>query len=301
MNSGVVHSEQLSRQEIEKMMQFEQSMRQEIMAIELSFGSAPRWIHHYRKEYLKSFKDLSPQVSTWNEIEEKIKSAQVILVSDEHISSESQDNTRRVVAAMAEGASTGAKDLSMVIEWIDVSHQKYVDRYLAGKIELSELKEKLKFKKWWGFSWNSYKRILLQAKRLGVRVLAGGYLKNSLTLRERDRAIAERISLDKACRGDSARYLVAYGVYHLLGKNHLKDQLARVGLKPGLVIVEDIDHLYWKALLEHRDTDSVKQLRLSEDTFFIETRKTVAMTKRYHDWLLTLSDSHEDGICEHNL
>lgn len=279
----------ISKDELARLQLTNKLLLAQIGEMESEFASSPA-LKKYRVEYLATVACKTPKSVTVNEISQQLSKARFVFLGDEHTTAESQRNTAKILAMMV----GQKKPVTLVLEWIDESHQKEVDLFLAGKLPAKDLRGKIAFDKDWGFSWPEYGKILAAAKKMKVPVLLAERLKKQVSLSERDTYIAKKIAED-AGKKPEMRYLTVYGEYHLLGPGHLTEKCSKLGLKSQLIIVGDAPDVYWKLLIQTMDPDKVKFAHLKDNVFFIRNGTPLERSLSYRNYLMkVLGWKHSD-------
>jgi hypothetical protein len=251
----------------------------------------------YEKEFKAAVpRDASKRV-TMAALGETLKKARLVVMGDDHTTSESQTNTVEVLQFM----KAGPGPLVLVIEWIDVSRQKEVDRFLTGGTTLTELRQSVQFDKDWGFSWKSYSRILAAAKKFKVPVLLTERLKSKPSLAQRDTMIAADVAAyGKAHPG--TRFLIVYGEFHVLGPDHLAEKLAKASMKPDVKIIGEAEHVYWKLLQQTLNPSEVKGANLGGGIFYLRGGSPLERMLANRQYLMKLvgysADDFEDWVSD---
>ena len=251
----------------------------------------------YEKEFKAAVPRGAPKLVTMAALAETLKNARLVVMGDDHATTESQTNTVEALQFM----KAGSAPLVLVIEWIDVSRQKEVDRFLAGGITLTQLRQSIQFDKDWGFSWKSYSRILTAAKKLKVPVLLTERLKSKPSLAQRDTMIANDIAAyGKAHPG--TRFLIVYGEFHVLGPDHLGEKLAKAGMKPDVKLIGEAEPVYWKLLQKTLDPAAVKVADLGGGIFYLRGGSPLERMLAYRKYLMKIigyrADDFEDWVSD---
>ena len=272
----------ISKDEFSRLRLTDKLLKAQIGEMESEFEASPS-LDKYRVEYLATVACKSPSPVSDAQMLQIINKARFVFLGDEHTTAESQRNTINVLNIMKKAAAP----VTLVLEWIDESHQKDINLYLAGKLPPKDLRKTIAFDKDWGFSWADYARILGAAKKLKVPVLLVERLKKRHNLSERDSYIAAKIAAD-AKKKPEMRYLTVYGEYHLLGPGHLTEKCSKLGLKQQLIIVGDAPEVYWKLLAKTMDPDKVMFARLKENVFFIRNGTPLERSYSYRNYLMKI-------------
>lgn len=219
-------------------------------------------LKYYQTQFFTEFNTLKKyRVKTMVEVEDKILSSKVVLVSDHHL----YKNSQRYTAYLIELMSLNPNRLNLVLEWIEYKDQKSLNQYLAGKISLSDFKIIIDFENTWGFDWKSYSSILVAAKKYNTRVLAVDSRKVVQDPRKRDELVAGRIQKDIIKNPDD-NYLIVYGTYHILGKNHLRDRLTNKKIKVDMTILDEIGKNFFNSYEKEQGFD---YLSFKNETYII--------------------------------
>lgn len=212
-----------------------------------------------------------------------ITHAAVVLVGDFHPFRQSQKGFLRLL----EGAAPLFPRVMIALECFQLTHQGAIDQFLGGLITAEELRDTVDFDRFWPFSWESYREILLFARQhrlpvvgLNVRARAG---KASL-LRTRDTVAAECIAEALRARPDFTVFAL-YGELHL-ARRHLPAKLrAALDRRARVISVHQNDiELYWRAPTL-ADGQKPEVLRLGESEFCVLNSVPWVKLRSYLDWL----------------
>ncbi|HNX78002.1 MAG TPA: ChaN family lipoprotein [Candidatus Rifleibacterium sp.] len=288
----VLNAAEISKEEFNRLRDVEKTLRSQISEMETQLKPSAS-LKNYTKEYQAAVPKASPQPLTDAEMAKILAGARYVLLGDEHTTARSQANTVLVLNMMR----AAKEPLTLVIEWVDISFQKEIDAFLAGKLTLDALQGKISFAKLWGFSWKDYARILAAAKRLKVQVLLTERLKSTHSLADRDTFITTTIAAhSKTCPG--MRYLVVYGDYHILGAGHLADKMAKAGFKPQLRLIGDAGEVYWKLLGKVKDPEKIGFAGLGSDIYYILNGTPAERSLSYRNYLMKLLGYGKDDFEE---
>jgi hypothetical protein len=280
----------LSEASIAKLQKLEAVVSSHIAEMEKQTTPSPA-LEKYRLEYLKAIPHLPLRRVPDAELAERLAASPMVLLGDNHTTARSQENTVQVLTLMAKGP----RPLTLVIEWIDITFQKEVDRFLAGHLPLTDLRKAISYNSLWGFPWKGYSQILSTAKKLRVPVLLVERLKGRHSLTDRDTFITKCLNTHRHANPTS-RYLVVYGDYHLLGANHLSEQFMKAGFTRQTVLFGDSDTTYWRALKQFKDPSMIGVLALGPDLFFICNGTPWERQLSYRAYLMKLLDYSEDDF-----
>ncbi len=281
VTTGSIAAE-ISKDEFNRLRAVEKTLRVHIAEMEKQFKPSPS-LKKYTAEYMAAIPANSIKPLSDDKMADLLASARCVLLGDEHTTHASQANTVLVLKMMSKSKTP----LTMVIEWVDISFQKEIDAFLAGKTTLDSLKSKIAFTKLWGFSWADYAKILAAAKKLQVPILLTERLKDTHSLAERDSFITTRIAAHaKAAAG--MRYLIVYGDYHILGPDHLSEKLAGSGLTPQLRLIGDGGEVYWKLLGKLKDPEKIGFADLGGGIYYIQNGTPAERSLSYRNYLMKL-------------
>lgn len=273
---------EISKDEYNRLRQVEKTMLQQICDMEAEL-KASKALEKYKKSYLAAVPATAPKPVSDSEMAKILAGARYVMLGDEHTTNQSQINTANVLRMMR----AAKEPVTLVIEWVDMSFQKEVDAFLAGRLALKELQSKISFDKLWGFSWASYSKILATAKQLKTPILLVERLKGNHSLADRDSFITSTI-VAHAKKTASMRYLVVYGDYHILGDGHLSSKLAKAGLKPQTILIGDAADTYWKLLGKIKDPAKVGFASLGNGIHYIRNGTPLERSLSYRNYLMKI-------------
>ncbi|GAB4275075.1 MAG: hypothetical protein Kow0029_15920 [Candidatus Rifleibacteriota bacterium] len=272
----------ISKAEIERLRRVEKLLKTQISQMESEFEASAS-LSKYRIEYFATVACRNPIPVPDAQMSALLAKAQNVFLGDEHTTAESQKNTIAIMAMMRKNKAP----LTLVIEWIDESYQSELDEFLAGKLSLKDLKNKIRFSKNWGFSWANYSKILTAAKRMKVPILLVERLQKPHSLGDRDTYISGKIDSHKA-QHENMRYLIVYGEYHLLGPNHLTDKCHKLGIIPDIILVGDAPDTYWKLLEKLEDPDRISFAKLKGIVYYIKNGTPLERSFSYRKYLMKI-------------
>lgn len=281
---GFAHLEagEISKEEFSRLRLVEKILKSHISEMETHIKPSAS-LKKYMKEYEAAVPKTAPRPVTDAEMAKILADAKYVLLGDEHTTSTSQKNTVLVLKMM----KASKEPLTLVIEWVDVSFQKDIDAFLAGKIPVKDLRGKISFDKLWGFSWTDYAKILTAAKQLKTPVLLVERLKGTHSLSDRDTFITSTISTHSKQHA-GMRYLIVYGDYHILGPDHLSDKLEKAGFKPQTLLIGDAGDTYWKLLGKMKDPDKIGFSDLGKNIYYIVNGTPLERSLSYRNYLMKL-------------
>lgn len=280
--TGVAGAASISKDEFSRLLLVEKMLHQQIAEMESELKTSKQ-LETYKKSYLASLPKSSPRPIADTQIARSLAEARYVIMGDEHTTSQAQANTVTVLSMMR----AGKEPLTLVLEWIDISYQKQIDEFLAGRVPLKDLRDKISFDKLWGFSWASYSKILSAAKKLKTPILLVERLKGNHSLANRDTFITKTIA-EHAKKTPGMRYLVVYGDYHVLGTGHLSDKMAKAGLKPQTILIGEARDIYWKLLGQLKDPEKIGFAQLGSGIFYVRNGTPLERSLSYRDYLMKM-------------
>lgn len=270
----------------EMLREMDQTLRQQIAEIEETMVPSESF-RAYEGEYFAALEPARPIPKPWGELQARLETQRLVLLSDTHSSPSSQGLGKKVLAEMRASGPVG-----LVLEWIAPRFQAEVDTFLAGKISLPALKEAIDFEDHWGFPFPGYGEILTYARDHGVPIQLVDPLRG-LSLAERDQKIVAG-TLRLSQKRPEARILVIYGTYHLLGKNHLSERFARSPLGQPLVLVDTAPKLFWRVFSKTPDLAKLGCMQLFPDVYFLSEQSPTERAWDYRDYLFRISGYEEE-------
>ena len=160
----------------------------------------------YEKELKRSWKR-----SSQSELLARIEDSNLVYGGDFHALAQAQRTHLRILRSLKQ-------PVILALECFQVSAQIYLDQYLAGALELEQLRVKSKWDRTWGFSWDHYQPLFELAKAKGFQLLAvnskPSFARSTLKdLEARETAAAKVIS--KAWAQSTLSLYVIFGDLHL--------------------------------------------------------------------------------------
>lgn len=280
----------LAEAEIDRLYRVDQVLKANIAQLEAE-TSLDKAFYAYQKEFAAAVPARAKGPVDVKTIAKTVAGARFVFQGDDHSTPRSQDNTIDLLEYMAAGRGP----VTLVLEWIDEGYQKVVDAFLRGEMPLSAVRTKILFDKLWGFSWKSYSRILTAARQRGVRILLVETLKKKASLTARDEHITSVLAADRAAHPEM-RYLVVYGEYHVLGRNHLSARLATKGFTPQVIFVGGTESAYWQLLRQGKDPDRVGFGALASGLFYICNGSPLEQHVAYRKSLMKLLEWSKDDL-----
>lgn len=109
------------------------------------------------------------RISSKSEIMAEVESADIVYGGDFHAHGPAQRTHFKILRHLAP-----ERPVVLALECFEPRAQKYLDLYLAGRLDAEKLKMRVKWDERWGFPYENYKALLELAKRRGWRVQAIG-------------------------------------------------------------------------------------------------------------------------------
>lgn len=281
--TSALNAAAISKDEFNRLRQVHATINSQIEEMESELKTS-KSLEKYKKEYLSAIPAASAKPISDADMAKMLANAPFVLMGDEHTTDRSQQNTAMILKLM----KAGNKPVTLVIEWLDITHQADVDNFLSGKTALKELRAKSGFDKLWGFSWTSYSKVLNAAKASKTPILLVERLKGAQkSLNERDDFITATIKSHSQKNSDM-RYLVVYGDYHILGKNHLSDKLSAAGFKSQLCLIGEAGETWWKLLGSLKDPAKIGFAGLSSNIYYIFSGSPLERSLSYRNYLMKM-------------
>lgn len=204
----------------------------------------------------------------------------IIFVGDYHALTACQKFCARFLEDMIQRSS----GVVLAVEMIYGRQQRILDEWLAHGMDDDEFLRRLRYAQEWGYDWDAYGQVLKVAREARIPVLAmdceprTGFRR----IRRRDAYAAERLA-DQFLRDPESKIVVLVGESHL-ARNHLPSRLTRALAsrqleKRSLVIVQNVDALYWQ---RSRDgLDSVDVVRVDSNRYCVFNATPLAKYESY--------------------
>lgn len=253
--------------------------------VDLILGPSTSELKKYAQNYHDLFKQVW-EVSSHEEIRHRIEQAHIILGGDFHPFSQSQRTHLRLLRELQK---TTSKKIILALEMFDVKDQKLLQKYLTGKIEITDFWDECDWtERWPGIPTNGYERLLEWAKKQQVEVHGVNSLALN-SLKERDEFSGKKIN-ELSNKNPEALVYVLYGEFHLADR-HLTRQIKSYDSGRDLRILLNSEELYFE-LAEHAVEDRFDVLRL-EDRFCILSSPPWV---KWQSYLLSLQELDDEFI-----
>ena len=216
-----------------------------------------------RCRYLRDFSDAYrsyESVLTPARLEAQLARADILLLGDYHALPTSQRTAAELVERIAQST---ARPVVLALEAVFVQHQAALDEWMRSEIDEAELRERIRFDLEWGYDWEPYRDLLLQA-RSSAQAVYGLDCSPRNDLRKigaRDRHAAAKLAEIRQSH-PGAVVVALFGESHL-APNHLPLLLRlRRPADRILTVLQNVDPLYWLAAGER---DLVEAVQVSDD------------------------------------
>lgn len=210
--------------------------------------------HNGRRKYLQAFSNaFRSYVSVLDppQLRNAIHTADTVLVGDYHALPASQRFAARL---LEERAQPGDRPVVLGVETILARDQHILAEWWRREIDEDELRERVRFKRDWGYEWSPFYELLVTARE-HAEAIYGLDCTPREDLRKigvRDRHAAHKIAEIRQ-RHPNAVILVLFGESHL-APEHLPHRLRQyLSTDRMLTVLQNVDPLYWQAAGEKRE------------------------------------------------
>ncbi|MBI4483949.1 MAG: ChaN family lipoprotein [Acidobacteria bacterium] len=236
-------------------------LKREIAKLQREIDGADHYSDaQYIRDFLREFRSyLRP--SCPEELDTEIAASDLILIGDYHALPQSQ----LFQAELLERLAAKGERMVLCVEMVYSQNQRALDRWLAGQMKEKEFLARIRYDSEWGYDWSSFKKVFEVARQHGIPIFGiDSPPRNDLRyIHRRDRSIAAKI-VEIAAQNSGCRVLVAIGESHLASR-HLPAKIARMLQEQGvqkktLVILQNVDDIFWKLSCEGKEDSTVVQL-----------------------------------------
>ncbi len=233
----------------------------------------------YVRDFSEAFRDYRHPLPS-AELKQQYSRADIILLGDYHALAASQEFAASLLAQLAQEA----KPVVLALEMVFSRDQYVLDEWLRGEITDDELRYGIHYDDEWGYDWEPFLQVLLQAKKYGCSIY-GIDLKPRGSMRRiaaRDRHAAAQIAQIRRAHPE-AQVLTFFGEAHL-APNHLPQWLR--SLRPQdciLTVLQNVDELYWKAAGEL--TDSINAVQIADEVICVFNATPLEKYESYRIYL----------------
>lgn len=208
----------------------------------------------YLREFTDSFRDYS-HVITDQEFDARIGASSLLLIGDYHSLPASQKFATGVIEAQALN-----RRVVVGVEALLSRDQKIVDAWWRREISQEELRRRIRFDREWGYDWGPFYELLTAARdhAEGIYALDCEPRHDLRRIRSRDRHAAAKIGQMRKEHPD-ALLLVLFGESHM-APGHLPKLLEQaLPEERAVIVLQNIDALYWRAVGEQASAVSVNE------------------------------------------
>ena len=223
--------------------------RKELLAqikddVEARLGSDSADVRAYAKRYEKEL-SASWKVSSKADLVLALSDADIVYGGDFHALGQSQRTHLKILRELGHDQDGRRRDVALAVECFSIESQKWIDAYLAGKIEIDELYARSNWSETWGFPWENYRPLFEIAYRKGWRILALNVARlrsGAKDLQQREKRAAQVIARYRKKNPSSLVYVI-FGDLHL-AQNHLPREVRQtLTLKEKRELREVVVHL----------------------------------------------------------
>ena len=169
-------------------------------------------IKSYADQFYESIPSFYREINV-ESILEDIDRNQISLIGDFHTLRQNQKGFIKLIQKYRD--KYPSRQISIALEAFKTKDQPLVDQFMKSEISEFEFLNKIEYRKSWGFSWNSYSKIIDYAKRENIHITAinsKSDLHNSLYLRDK---IAAHSINQRSLENRNEKIFVLIGEYHL--------------------------------------------------------------------------------------
>ncbi len=202
---------------------------------------------HLRRKYLRDFNEAYrtyQSALTRVEVDKICASADLLLVGDYHSLRTSQEFAAELVKRL----SLAGRKVVLGVEFIFAHDQQVLDDWYSGRMNGTELRDRICFDLDWGYDWRPFYRLLQAGRAHAERIVALDCMpRNDISkIESRDRHAALKIA-EMRRQYPEAVVVVLFGESHL-APNHLPELLRRRRSTDRIVtILQNVDSLFWRA------------------------------------------------------
>jgi hypothetical protein len=227
------------------------SVEREIRAVDPASGR--KYLRDFREAYCSY-----QEVLTASDVRHEIVKAGTVLVGDYH----ALPNSQRYLAALLRDFELHQRPVVLGVETIFSRDQHILDEWLRCEIDEAELRHRIRFELDWGYDWSPFYELLSAARDHGASIYGLDCMprEDLRKIGARDRHAADKI-VELRQRHSDALIVVLFGESHL-APQHLPALLQqRLPAEPVLIVLQNVDALYWHAAGEARDHVEAVQVR----------------------------------------
>ena len=227
------------------------SVEREIRAVDPAAGR--KYLRDFREAYLSY-----QRVITATDVRQQIAKAGTVLVGDYH----ALPNSQRYLASLLRDYDFHQRHVVLGLETIFSRDQHILDEWLRREIDEDELRQRIRFELDWGYDWTPFYELLSAARDHGASICGLDCMprEDLRKIGARDRHAADKIAALRRQHPDTL-IVVLFGESHL-APQHLPALLQqRLPAEPMLIVLQNVDALYWHAAGEARDHVEAVEVR----------------------------------------
>ena len=227
------------------------SVEREIRAIDPAAGR--KYLRDFREAYLSYQRVISA-----TDVRQQIAKAGTVLVGDYH----ALPNSQRYLASLLRDYDFHQRHVVLGLETIFSRDQHILDEWLRREIDEDELRQRIRFELDWGYDWTPFYELLSAARDHGASICGLDCMprEDLRKIGARDRHAADKIAALRRQHPDTL-IVVLFGESHL-APQHLPALLQqRLPAEPMLIVLQNVDALYWHAAGEARDHVEAVEVR----------------------------------------
>ncbi len=231
--------------------------------VQLLLGKEGGELKNYREKFNKEF-EKAWRTSSREQLVAEIGRSDIVLLADFHALQQSQKAQLRILKAVKD-----QRPAVLAVEFFNQTHQKSVDRYLAGELTEKEFLSAVEWNKSWGFPWEHYRPLLRYAQKQKIAVYGINRqfsVASAENLRKRDDFAAYQILKIRKNHPDR-RVFVIFGDLHLASSHlpkSLRKKLRRSDRPRVLTVFQNNEKIYCSKLTQRQF-----------DSFFLLAKKLI--------------------------
>lgn len=239
----------------------------------------------YQAEYESEFAAGFERVASREELIDQLSRANIAYFGDYHTLRTAQS---AVLSLLREVVKVRKRPVVLGVEMLHAAHVTAANNLIAGRLTSSDFRKAVRWKKSWGFPWQSFGRFFDFARThnvplFGLNINADERV-NSLTWR--DDYAAELVSSLAQLYPDRL-IAVVYGDLHIAPAHLPKlvdDKLAHFGVKKRHIqLYQNSEELYW-LLVERRLEHVVDILKVKRDAYCIMNATPLVKYQSFLNW-----------------
>ncbi len=271
----------------EKWFQIRFDLYQHVQArVSQRVGREPRDLVAYRKVFEKQFTKKWSVAST-DELFRQINESDIVFLADFHALQQSQKTHLRILKKIKM-----ARPLVLALECIEAKYQKYLDRFMAGKLSEADFLRLVRWQENWGFPWENYRPLFTWARQKKIFVYGvNTHAKETSQMSARDRFASQKIQTLQKKHPDS-QFFVIFGDLHL-APEHLPTKSLIPG-KKHLLILQNSEKIYFQEL-RRGGKNAAELVRLNKNSFCI---LNVPPWVKWQNYLMFLEKTYDQNLDE---